>query len=121
MQSPASAYDSGWRELRDSLTNGWVAAAVQVRRAGQWGVLRFHSLSGSVASSTYFAQFPAGFFVGNQNMLIGIRTTTHNIWVPSSGDRLSLPTSVPVSSAYVTIAQFVGDTPLPATLPGVDA
>lgn len=113
--------DTGWRDLTASLINGWTATSVRVRRDGPLGVIRVQGLNGAAATSSYFANIPAGFFAGSQNIPILIGTTNAAVWVIGGGTGISLPTNTAVSSTVSTASQYVGDLAWPATLPGTPA
>lgn len=71
MQIPASAYDSGWRDVRGLLINGWSATTFMIRRVGPFVWFRVKSLTKPAQGSNDAIALPYGFFVPQVGWSVG--------------------------------------------------
>lgn len=119
--------DTGWRDVRSSLLNGWAAQSAFIRRSGGLVEVRFDAIDRTLATSEAFYSPLPGFQPGQGGVSIlaksspftgavitSVSTTgaSNHVW------RLSQTTTEKTTRLHATY--MVNDT-WPTTLPGIPA
>ena len=109
--------DTGWRNVRGTLVNGWTASGVQIRRINAQVFVKIYALRGVDATDRVFLPMPEGFnWGGNGNvMIIG------GVAVGYSGRAFSLATGLDYFTGYFNEGSLVTNNPWPTSLPGTPA
>ena len=87
--------DTGWRDIKSTLTNGWVAGAFAIRRVGCTIWVRMQSVSAAAATSNSIILLPVGFRTSGVWVVNHLPPSASNATlIPSywkNGNELTLP------------------------------
>lgn len=113
--------DTGWRDIKSLIVNGWVTASLLIRRVGSLVQLSGYYLNSADATSTLFAVLPEGFRMrhsGETRVIAKSQSTTGSLISSSSGNLVSGDLSgVYGQNGHFSI-EWLTDNPWPTTLPG---
>ncbi|ALY09527.1 hypothetical protein PBI_KORRA_2 [Arthrobacter phage Korra] len=115
--------DTGWRNISDSLVNGWTATSLYLRRFGDRVTLKAFNLDGAAAAGNP-AMFtvPLGFRTPHGSSYFPVYTTGTSVstMLVSNGGTFSAPGGVTRygASAYTEVSYSTIDS-WPSVLPGV--
>jgi hypothetical protein len=110
--------DTGWRDMSASLTNGWIAGNILLRRMGNQSFLSFTGLNGASASADSFLTAPAGWarpIPTNHYVPMNITTTTLGVMMFASSAWSTPRAACTAGSAHIS---WPSSDAWPTTLPG---
>lgn len=109
-----SERDTGWRQEKQSLTNGWTADNFWIRRVGNNVHIRYNNLQGANSTSPNLYTLPLGFGDRQVNVSDGAGSfSINNSYQLGSGQTYS-------SGNYARILTFPTFHGWPTTLPGTE-
>ncbi|UUG69268.1 hypothetical protein SEA_SCIENCEWIZSAM_24 [Arthrobacter phage ScienceWizSam] len=113
--------DTGWRDIKASLINGWTVTALFMRRYQDRVTLKGYQLDGTAQTSTTFLTLPVGFRPPHGQSYLQANTTSAAfalMVVENTGNfRAQTGQNLYGNTAYFEITWSVSDT-WPTTLPG---
>jgi hypothetical protein len=116
--------DTGVRECKTEILNGWTAGFLNITRKGSMVTLGHYVLSPSASTNPRLWSIPSGFrpagFGGNLQFPVRMQTSGTNYLVYNAGDLgLSLIAGESTSNGAIQLSTWVTNDPWPTVLPGV--
>jgi len=115
--------DTGWRDCRSLLANGWTASDLQLRRVNGRVAMRVGGLVGTSATlGTVASGLPSGFEPdSSQTITAIIRSSNSTVFIISSGAGVISAITGQSSHGLSTEIEYTAPSWWPATLPGTAA